>query len=100
MKTKLIVFALMLFAACKKDYRSAGTTITQSRQSQVAAITKEVAEILQQVYTDNEAYIEVNAAIYRGRYIDERIPLKNLLKRDTGRFRRKFCEILNSGNYP
>ena len=74
--------------------------VLQTRQSQVAAVTKEVAEILQEVYADQSAYMEVNAAIYRGHYFDDRILLKDLLKKDTGRFRQKFCEIVEKGNYP
>ena len=100
MKMKLIAFALLILIACKKENRKADNVVFQSRQSQVAAITKEVAEILQQVYTDQQAYMEVNAAIYRGHYYDERILLKDLLKRDTSRFRQKFCEIIERGNYP
>ena len=82
----------------KKEFRSPGNIVHQSRQAQVAAVTKEVAEVLQQVYADRQAYIEVNAAIFRGHYYDERILLKDLLKRDTGSFRRKFCEIIEKGN--
>ena len=100
MKTKLIAIALLAFAACKKELRKTNSIVYQSRQSQVAAVTKEVAEVLQQVYTNRQAYIEVNAAIFRGHYYDERILLKDLLKKDTGSFRRKFCEIVEKGNYP
>ena len=100
MKTKLIVFTLIIITACKKEYRTQDKVVYQSRQASVASVTKEVAEVLQQVYTDRQAYIEVNAAIFRGQYYDERILLKDLLKRDTGSFRRKFCEIIEKGNYP
>ena len=100
MKTMIIVCALLMTIACKKENRSAGLEIPPANQPQVAAITKEVAEVLQDVYADHKAYMEVNEAIYRGNYCDERIPLKDLLRRDTGRFRRKFCEILEKGNYP
>ena len=79
MKTKLIAIALLAFAACKKELRKTNSIVYQSRQSQVAAVTKEVAEVLQQVYTNRQAYIEVNAAIFRGHYYDERILLKDLL---------------------
>jgi hypothetical protein len=100
MKTKLIAFALIVLTACKKELRQRDSVVYQSRQSQVAAVTKEVAEVLQQVYTDRQAYIEVNAAIFRGHYYDERILLKDLLKSDTGSFRRRFCEIIDKGKYP
>jgi len=100
MKIKVIAFAMLLLVACKKELRSPANVVYQSRQAQVAAVTKEVAEVLQQVYADRQAYIEVNAAIFRGHYYDERILLKDLLKRDTGSFRRKFCEIIEKGNYP
>lgn len=100
MKMKLIACALLTFAACRKETSQSGRVVQQSRQTQVAAITKEVAEILQQVYADQNAYAEVNAAIYRGDYYDERVLLKDLLKGDTGRFKQKFCEIIEKGNYP
>ena len=100
MKIKLIALALLIFTACKKEYLKPNNIVAQSRRSQVAAVTREVAEILREVYTDRQAYTEVNAAIFRGQYYDERILLKDLLKKDTGRFKKKFCEILEKGNYP
>ena len=80
MKLKLIAVAVLTFTACKKEFIKPTNVVLQSRQAQVASVTKEVADILQQVYTDREAYMEVNAAIFRGYYNDERILLKDLLK--------------------
>jgi hypothetical protein len=100
MKIKLIAISLLVLTACKKEFTKPEHIVLQSQQSRVAAVTKEVAEILQQVYTDQKAYMEVNAAIFRGHYCDERILLKDLLKVDTSRFKHKFCEILEKGNYP
>lgn len=97
---KLTVFALFICVACKKEFPTPNNIVYQSHQAQVAAITKEVAEVLQELYADHYAYMEVNAAIYAGHYYDERIPLRDLLKKDTGRFARRFCQILESGKFP
>ena len=99
MKIKLTAIALLMVIACRKEFKKPDIIPYESRQEQVANVTREVAGILQEVYTDHEAYKEVNAAIFRGRYYDERILLRDLLK-DTGRFRKKFCEILERGGYP
>lgn len=100
MKIKLIAFFMLAMAACKKELPKPDRIALQSRQAQVAAVTREVAQILQEVYTDRAAYMEVNAAIFDGHYYDERILLKDLLKKDTGRFKQKFCEIVEKGKYP
>ena len=123
MKTKItcIVFcATCLFiVSCKKEIkRSAASPTAQlsQYQSQVAEVTREVARALDEVYVDPHAYDEVNAAIRSEYYADERVPLRELLfpsphglynceifrlhKIDTGRFRRRFCEVILNGNYP
>ena len=101
MKTKLLVISAMLVnvIACKKEIvPQAGGVI----HNNVAAVTKEVSEVLEQVYADHQAYVEVNRAIFKGDYIDERIPLKDLLFAKSGKkiFRERFCRILENGNYP
>ena len=92
------VISIMMMFACKKEIRN--TTATAIRRNDVAALTKEVSEDLQQVYADHLAYLEVNAAILSGTYYNERVPLKDLLLKDTGKFRSRFCQIVERGDYP
>ncbi len=101
MKTMLTawVMSVMIFS-CRKEVKYTRAEPVVQTKSIVPSITKEVAEVLQQDYEDHGAYMEVNAAIFKGNYFDERIPLKNLLGADTSRFRKKFCEIIEKGNYP
>jgi hypothetical protein len=123
MKTQTKLLLLVLFfamASCKKKISEpplAGPLPElNNNEVRIAAITKEVAAVLEKVYSSNAAYNEVNAAINSGYYEDERVLLKDLLfpysselykrgifrklKVDTGIFRKKFCEILAKGSYP
>ncbi|MBL7696859.1 MAG: hypothetical protein JNK79_01825 [Chitinophagaceae bacterium] len=113
----LIAFAVTS-AGCRKqvEYNTAVPVNESGYQRSVAAVTKEVAGALMEVYADHKALMEVNAAIASGYYADERVLLKDLLfpsqselyrsesftkfKIDTGVFRRRFCEIIERGNYP
>lgn len=114
----LYVAASMIFAGCKKQHNQAATApVPESDyQRSVSAITKEVSEVLTEVYADHKALMEVNAAIASGYYTDERVLLKDLifpsqsllyrsegfrkLNVDTGVFRRVFCEIIERDRYP
>lgn len=124
MKTQnrlLVLYVILMMAvACKKklgdDHPVIPSPVFSDSRNKIAAVTKEVSEILEQVYEDDLAYSEVNAAIYSGYYEDERVLLKDLLfpetsdlyknekfkqsKANTGSFRRRFCEILEKGAYP
>lgn len=123
MKTKQSLIFVILAAAyligCKKqnsDLTPLSPPVLDKYQQRVAAITKEVSEVLADVYADPRALMEVNAAILSGFYEDERVLLKDLLfperselynsgalsslKTDTGRFRKKFCEIIDKGRFP
>jgi hypothetical protein len=105
--------------SCKKKLGEENPIISpdiSDSRNRIAAVTKEVSDILEKVYEDNRAYSEVNAAIYSGYYEDERVLLKDLLfpetsdlyrsanfrafKVDTGIFRKRFCEIIEKGRYP
>lgn len=119
-KMLLLYVICLLIISCKKNTGNEPSEISTSRipdnRSRIAALTKEVAEVLQQVYADIGSCNEVFAAIFSGYYEDERVLLKDLLnpagselyrapafqifKVDTGRFRKKFCEIIEKGNYP
>lgn len=110
----------IFFAGCRKDLgpgKSAEPGIdTTTRNTRIGALTREVADILEEVYRDHNACREVVAAIQLGYYEDERVLLKDLLfpalsklytneifQRngiDTGVFRRRFCSILEKGDYP
>ncbi|HUQ65536.1 MAG TPA: hypothetical protein VM101_05255 [Flavitalea sp.] len=101
MKTLLTACILCaMISACSKQIQNTIPERPDERQRTIKAVTKEVAEVLQQVYSDHLAYMEVNKAIYQGTYEDERVRLIDLLKVDTGKFRKKFCEIIEKGNYP
>ncbi|RYG49790.1 MAG: hypothetical protein EOO01_12120 [Chitinophagaceae bacterium] len=123
MKTKQSLIFVILAAAyligCKKQNAiipSPTTPAADQYQLSVRAITKEVSEVLADVYADHRALMEVNAAIASGYYEDERVLLKDLLfpessdlyksgalskfKTDTGHFRRMFCEIIDKGKFP
>lgn len=108
----------VILTGCKKQLETtnAAPVVLSGYQQSVAALTKEVASVLTEVYADHRALMEVNAAIASGYYADERVLLKDLLnpsqsllyrheefkklKPDTGFFRRKFCEIIERANYP
>jgi hypothetical protein len=116
----LIYSMLLLTAACKKNLTDnmgvAPDDQLSEKQVRVTALTKEVARALEEVYRDNKACAEVNAAILSGYYADERVLLKDLLlpsssalyktdnckstKVDTGVFSKRFCEIIERGDYP
>jgi hypothetical protein len=116
----MIYSMLLLTAACRKnltDSMSAAPIEQLSeKQARVTALTKEVARALEEVYRDNKACAEVNAAILSGYYADERVLLKDLLlpsssalyktdnfkitKVDTGVFSKRFCQIIEKGSYP
>jgi hypothetical protein len=116
----MITIGMLILGSCRKkmdDPRPDPSSVDLSnQQARVAALTREVARALEEVYKNNRACNEVNAAIHCGYYEDERVLLKDLLKPttsdlykssafrklnvDTGIFRRKFCEIIERGNYP
>lgn len=124
MKTQLkllllcIVFVTMVSCRKKMGEPQLPNSMPEltSKDAGIAALTKEISEVLEKVYSSNAAYNEVNAAIRSGFYEDERVLLKDLLfpssselykhgifrklSIDTGIFRKKFCEILAKGNYP
>ncbi len=117
----LYLFCLLLGVfSCRKqlsvDPFSAGTDARSPETDSLSALLKELAEVLEEVYANNQAYQEVNAGILTGYYADERILLKDLLfpyqselyrkgnpgrfVKDTGIFRKVFCEIIEKGNFP
>lgn len=107
-------------SACRKNAvatnENEATDTIQVMNSRDAALMNETGRIIEEVYLDNLAYDEANAAIQSGYYYDERVLLKDLLfpyetqlynsgifKKhgiDTGQFRKRFCEILLKGSYP
>lgn len=111
--------AAALLTGCRKQTENNNQqrpAVQTGYQQSVAALTKEIAGVLTEVYAEHKAVLEVNAAIASGYYADERVLLKDLLnpsqsmlyrheefkklKPDTGIFRRKFCEIIERANYP
>mgnify|MGYP001350214808 CR=1 FL=1 len=116
----LIYSMLLLIVACRKNLTDNISVATDDqlsqKQARVAALTKEVARALEEVYRDNRACAEVNAAVLSGYYADERVLLKDLLlpsysalyktdscksvNADTGVFSKQFCEIIERGGYP
>jgi hypothetical protein len=119
LKILVLYLAFLAFISCRKRIENSveqPAPVQNNYQNKVAAITKEVAQVLEEVYADNSACNEVNAAIFSGFYADERVALRDLLfpgnselyrfdgftkyKVDTGIFRRKFCEIVERGKYP
>jgi len=116
----IIAVLLILTVSCRKKIEGE-TSVPAEEQTaadirMVAGLTREVANVLEHVYRDLQAYKEVNAAIQCGYYHDERVLLRDLLlpgesqlyrsqsfkglQADTGVFRRKFCEIVERGDYP
>lgn len=116
----MIYSLLLLTVACRKNLTDNVTLEPHNdlaeRQVRVAALTKEVSRALEEVYRDNKACAEVSAAILSGYYTDERVLLKDLLlpaasplyktenfrkmNVDTGVFSKRFCEIIERGDYP
>lgn len=115
----VFVTMLLVGAACKKDHGGVpgpGIDTIPGENAQAIAVMKEASEVIEKVYQDQKAVLEVNAAIRSGYYHDERVLLKDLLLPDasdlyqstafkvlavdTGYFRRLFCEIVVKGNYP
>jgi hypothetical protein len=116
----LIYSLLLLTAACRKNLAENIAAVPHEelsgRQARVAALTKEVSRALEEVYRDNKALGEVNAAILSGYYSDQRVLLKDLLipsasplykmesfrkmNVDTGVFAKTFCQIIERGDYP
>jgi hypothetical protein len=64
------------------------------------ALIEEVAELLEKVYENDSACREVNEAILKRAYADERILLKDLIESDMGVFKRVFYEAAGDGNFP
>lgn len=115
----LLMCFIMIIISCRKntgDLPEPTSGPANEGSAGISALTSEIAEILMQVYKNEKAHREVNAAIFCGYYADERVLLRDLLfpatselyrmesfkkfNVDTGYFRRAFCEILEWGNYP
>ncbi|WP_127129026.1 hypothetical protein [Pseudoflavitalea rhizosphaerae] len=120
-------FASLLFCilcismlSCKKDKidRFAGTTTfpRTEQEKEKAALHSEFANMLRHIYQDEQAFREVQAAIWSGYYEDERVLLKALLapgssplytldafkKFNTakGRFQQQFDRFINKDSFP
>jgi hypothetical protein len=112
---------VILLYSCQKEIQHATpkseTTISLSQvQQDQIALTKEVTDLLKNVYQDPKALYEVCAAIYSGYYKDERVLLKDLLfpetspiykseefknrKAEPGVFKNVFWEFYQKGDYP
>ena len=116
-----MLFAMLIMnGACKKNIGVTENeplrTIDEESRINVAALTGEVADVLEEVYKDNRSCREVQAAIKSDDYDDERVLLKDLLlpsasalyrtenfkkkNVDTGVFARMFRDVVASGDYP
>lgn len=110
---------IIVLYSCRKTIGEPGQIPIEDlngEQKHVAALTKEVAAVLELVYQEEAALKEVNAAILSGYYADQRVPLNDLLfphqsplyknekfrrlKVDTGIFHKKFCEIIEKSRHP
>lgn len=112
----------VLLVACKKNDQLPvlGPTLERfpvtGEEKEVVALHKEVGDILLEVYQDEAAWQEVNAAIYTAWYVDERVLLEDLLfpeesalyhsaafiksGRPAGIFKERFMETMNKGDFP
>ncbi|MBA4166924.1 MAG: hypothetical protein H0X41_05180, partial [Chitinophagaceae bacterium] len=79
MKKNIVLFILsfvIILFSCKKHLgdKPVVPPVTRvpvpARDSWLAGINKEIASILEQVYPNDSAYEEVNAAIFSGYYAD------------------------------
>ncbi len=120
-----LLFLLMagLLFSCQKEINPISTTQDKSvifpqspKEIEQVALNKEVAKILETVYQDRKALVEVCNAINSGYYADETILLKDLLfpeispvyktqsfidsKAPQGLFKDLFLQTLDKGDYP
>jgi hypothetical protein len=119
LRSAVILGVIILLSACRKDVQVAVSDVDENppevAAASVQAIMKEIAEVLEKVYENDTALMEVNAAILSGYYHDERILIKDLLVpqtsdlyrweqflklADTGAFSKIFRDVLSKGNYP
>lgn len=121
MKSLLLpAMLIIIFISCKKDHppiqRERPIYPRTQAEKEKAELHKEFASILREIYQTEEAFREVQAAIWSGYYQDERVMLKSLLqphssplyqtaafksfKTGSGFFRKKFDSCLTAGNYP
>lgn len=117
--TSIIVFLLLTSAiySCKKHLtdKPMPAPPVPAKEAWLAKRIRDIAEVLEQVYQNDTAYREVNAAIFSGYYADERVLLADLLFPESsplyltekfrrfginGVFKRMFWSVLSHGAHP
>jgi hypothetical protein len=118
-----LTFGSLILTSCRKENFSTTTPKETApvfpkspQEKEIASLTNEIGQVLDEVYLNHDAFNEVNAAIYSGFEKDECITVNSLLQPNSsalyksenfkkmyikpGSFYRSFKEALSKGDYP